>query len=113
MNRDAFVQMVEAMRDAGVEAPNSPEGEEFDPNGPADDGNAMGMPETDLTLAIDVSGHLEAKRAALRCHRSQISDTSFFLEMPDEVFAMAFGTEWFIEHDAQPPVRRGWIFEPT
>ena len=73
----------------------------------------MGTPEAELTLAVDVTAHLDAKRAAMRCHRSQIADTSFFLEMPDEVFAMAFGTEWFIEHDARPPVRRGWIFEPT
>jgi hypothetical protein len=30
--------------------------------------------------------------------------------LPDDAFAQAFGTEWFIEHDAQPPVRTGWIF---
>ncbi len=113
MNRDAFAQMIQAMRDAGVESPDGDDGDDFDPQGPADDGNPMGMPEADLTLAVDVSEHLAAKRAGIRCHRSQISDTSFFLEMPDEVFAMAFGTEWFIEHDAEPPVRRGWIFEPT
>ncbi len=112
MNRDAFVQMIQAMRDAGVEAPDGSDGD-FDPHGPADDGNPMGMLEADLTLAVDVTEHLAAKRAAIRCHRSQISDTSFFLEMPDEVFAMAFGTEWFIEHGVEPPVRRGWIFEPT
>jgi LmbE family N-acetylglucosaminyl deacetylase len=109
MNRDAFVQMIQAMRDAGVEAPDGSDGD-FDPHGPADDGNPMGMLEAELTLAVDVTEHLTAKRAAIRCHRSQISDTSFFLEMPDEVFAMAFGTEWFIEHGAEPPVRRGWIF---
>ena len=63
-----------------------------------------------LTLAVDVSAHLAAKRDAMRCHGSQIEDTSFFLQMPDEAFAMSFGTEWFIEHDAQPPFRTGWIF---
>jgi len=110
MNRDAFAQMVQVLRDAGVE---SPDGEEFDPNAPADDGNPIGMPEAELTLAVDVSEHLAAKRLAIQCHRSQVSDTSFFLEMPDEAFAMAFGTEWFIEHDAQPPIRQGWIFETT
>jgi LmbE family N-acetylglucosaminyl deacetylase len=112
MNRDAFAQMIQAMRDAGVEAPDGADGD-FDPHGPADDGNPMGMLEADLTLAVDVTEHLAAKRAGIRCHRSQISDTSFFLEMPDDVFALAFGTEWFIEHDARPPMRWGWIFEPT
>ncbi len=111
MNRDAFVQMIEAAREAGATL-GSPDGEqdEFDPTGPADDGNPMGTPEAELTLGIDVTDHLEAKRAAMRCHRSQIEDTSFFLQMPDEAFAASFGTEWFIEHDAQPPVRIGWIF---
>jgi hypothetical protein len=28
------------------------------------------------------------------------------------VFADAFGTEWYIEHDARPPVRDGWLFPP-
>jgi LmbE family N-acetylglucosaminyl deacetylase len=88
----------------------SPDDDEFDPTGPADDGNPMGMPEAELTLAVDVTGHLQAKRNAMRCHASQIVDTSFFLQMPDEAFASAFGTEWFIEHDRTPPVRAGWIF---
>jgi LmbE family N-acetylglucosaminyl deacetylase len=70
----------------------------------------MGMPEAELTLAVDVSAHLDAKREAMRCHRSQIEDTSFFLQLPDDAFAQAFGVEWFIEHDVQPPFRTGWIF---
>ena len=114
MNRDAFVRMIEAARAAGAPL-GSPDGEQdvdvdFDPNGPADDGNPMGTPESELTLAVDVSGYLDAKRQAMRCHRSQIEDTSFFLQMPDDVFAQSFGTEWFIEHDAKPPVRDGWLF---
>lgn len=113
MNRDAFVRMMEVVRDSGLDA-RGPDGEgadEFDPNGPADDGNPMGMPEAELTLAVDVTAHTDAKRAAMRCHRSQIEDTSFFLEMPDEAFAQAFGTEWFLEHGVEPPHRIGWLFE--
>jgi LmbE family N-acetylglucosaminyl deacetylase len=102
--------MIEAAREAGASMGSPGEQEEFDPNGPADDGNPMGTPEAELTLAVDVTGYLDAKRAAMRCHASQIEDTSFFLQMPDEAFAAAFGTEWFIEHDGQPPVREGWIF---
>ena len=111
MNRDAFVRMVELARESGapIGGPDS-EQDEFDPTGPADDGNPMGMPEAELTLSVDVSAHLDAKRNAMRCHASQIEDTSFFLQMPDEAFASAFGIEWFIEHDRKPPVRSGWIF---
>jgi LmbE family N-acetylglucosaminyl deacetylase len=115
MNRDAFVRLIEAARAAGVQVGN-PDGEqddldvEFDPMAPADDGNPMGMPEAELTLSVDVSAYLDVKREAMRCHRSQIEDTSFFLQMPDDVFAQSFGTEWYIEHDARPPVRNGWLF---
>jgi hypothetical protein len=31
--------------------------------------------------------------------------------MPDGAFVEAFGTEWFVEHDAEPPHRFGWIFD--
>jgi LmbE family N-acetylglucosaminyl deacetylase len=107
MNRDHIVRMVELARQAG----QSIGGDDFDPNAGADDGNPMGMPEAEITHAVDVTAHLGAKRRSLRCHRSQITDTSFFLEMPDEAFAHAFGTEWFIRKGAQPGLRPGWLFE--
>jgi LmbE family N-acetylglucosaminyl deacetylase len=108
MNRDAFVRAIEAAREHGA-VPTDGE-EEFDPSAPADDGNPMGMPESELTLAVDVTGYLDVKREAMRCHRSQIEDTSFFLQMSDDAFAVSFGVEWFIEHDVEPPLREGWIF---
>jgi LmbE family N-acetylglucosaminyl deacetylase len=113
MNRDAFVRMIEAVRESGAltQTPGGADVDDFDPNGPADDGNPMGMPEAEITLAVDVSDHIAVKRAAMRCHRSQIEDTSFFLEMPDEAFVQAFGVEWFIEHDGAPPHRVGWVFD--
>jgi LmbE family N-acetylglucosaminyl deacetylase len=113
VNRDAMAAMINAAKESGVEmgSPDADSDDEFDPSGPADDGNPFGEPESVLTLRVDVTERTVAKRAAMRCHRSQITDSSFFLEMPDEVFAMAFGVEWFIEHDRQPPHRDGWIFD--
>jgi hypothetical protein len=32
----------------------------------------------------------------MACHESQISPEDFFLAMPVEGFALAFGTEWYI-----------------
>lgn len=111
MNRDSFIRLLEAARaDGALAGDTDGEADEFDPNGPGDDGNPIGTPEAELTLAVDVSAYLETKRNAMRCHRSQIEDTSFFLQMPDEMFAASFGTEWFIEHDSDPPARVGWIF---
>lgn len=55
----------------------------------------LGLPEAELTTAVDVSAHLEVKRAAMVAHASQIGETSFFLAMPPLAFAAAFGTEWY------------------
>jgi LmbE family N-acetylglucosaminyl deacetylase len=105
MNRDAMIRFFEAARAAGDLD------EDFDPAGPADDGNPMGTPEDELTHAVDVSAYIHLKRESMRCHASQITDTSFFLQMPDEAFTMSFGTEWFIKHGAEPGLRTGWLFE--
>jgi LmbE family N-acetylglucosaminyl deacetylase len=105
INRDAMVRFFEAAREAGDVD------EDFDPTGPADDGNPMGTPEEELTHAVDVTPYIHLKRESMRCHASQITDTSFFLQMPDEAFGASFGTEWFIKHGAEPGVRTGWLFE--
>jgi LmbE family N-acetylglucosaminyl deacetylase len=87
----------------------NPGNEEFDPDQPADDGNPFGSTEDEITMAVDVSPYVETKRASIACHRSQITDSSFFLQMPPEVFAMAFGTEWFIEPGEPGGARPGWF----
>ncbi len=56
----------------------------------------FGSPEALITHAVDVSAAIERKRSAMQAHESQIAPDSFFLAMPDEAFAGAFGTEWFI-----------------
>jgi LmbE family N-acetylglucosaminyl deacetylase len=108
MNRDHIVRMVEMARQAGTPMGGD---EEFDPNTAADDGNPLGTAEAELTHAVDVTAYLHAKRESLRAHRSQITDTSFFLEMPEEAFSSTFGTEWFILKGAKPGLRPGWLFE--
>ncbi|MBO0777073.1 MAG: PIG-L family deacetylase [Actinobacteria bacterium] len=62
----------------------------------------FGKPESMITAAVDVTAYLADKRRAMRAHASQISEQSFFLALPDEAFAQAFGTEWFIR-DGQGP----------
>ncbi len=58
----------------------------------------------ELTHAIDVQQFLPAKRASMEAHASQTTgdgDTprslAAFLALPPEYYAMAFGTEWFVE----------------
>ncbi len=112
INRDRVVTMMQQAIEAGMLTPQvGDDGEPFDPAGPADDGNPFGMPEAELTLEVDVSGFVAQKRAAIACHRSQISDQSFFLEMPEEAFGVMFGVESYIERGVEPPMRQGWLFD--
>ena len=51
----------------------------------------------------------------MSCHACQISPDHFFLAMPDERFAHAFGTEWFIGPDGVTAPVGGalaGVFEP-
>ena len=79
--------------------PNAPD--DFDPNGPADDGNPFGTAEAEhQPRRRRVGVHPTLKRQALAAHASQVTDIGMFLAMPDEVFDRFFGTEWFIEPGA-------------
>jgi LmbE family N-acetylglucosaminyl deacetylase len=60
----------------------------------------FGSPEALITHAVDVHEVMDVKRRSMVAHASQIAPDSFFLAMPDNVFRMAFGTEWFIALDA-------------
>jgi LmbE family N-acetylglucosaminyl deacetylase len=62
----------------------------------------MGEPGSRISTEVDVTPWLEAKRGAMRAHRSQIGDDSFFLAMPDDVFERVWGREWYIQ--VTPPV---------
>jgi LmbE family N-acetylglucosaminyl deacetylase len=57
----------------------------------------MGSPEALITHGVDVTSVVEAKRRAMVAHRSQIGDDSWFLKLPDDIFAVAFGHEWFVD----------------
>jgi LmbE family N-acetylglucosaminyl deacetylase len=108
VNRDALTRLMAAV---AVEGADGAGPADFDPEAPADDGNPFGTPEAELTLEVDVLAHVAAKRQAIACHRSQVSDSDFFLSMDDEQFAAAFGHEWFIEQGRVPGMRRGWFFD--
>jgi len=107
MNRDQLRRGIEAARASGL----LPDGEGFDVDGPADDGNPMGSLESEINIAVDVAQFASLKRAAMKCHASQVTDTSFFMSMDEERFAQAFGIEWFIIPGDSSPMRDGWLFE--
>ncbi len=70
----------------------------------------LGVEEALLTTAVDVREFVDTKREAMRAHASQINDESFFLKMPEDVFAEAFGTEWFILRGAPAGIHEYDLF---
>jgi LmbE family N-acetylglucosaminyl deacetylase len=90
INRDRVRDLMGRAEELGVEPPNG---------GP--DVDTFGEPESRITAAVDVSGFLVEKKDAMRAHASQIAESSFFLSMPDEIFELVWGTEWYIRlpHD--------------
>jgi len=96
MNRDAILRSIREASDMFDDMDEA--------DRPAIDENTdMGSPEEIITHALDISEYVGTKRDAMRAHASQIAETDFFLAMPDEAFASAFGTEWFIAHGKRRP----------
>ena len=62
----------------------------------------LGVRASRITTAVDVSGFLDRKRRAMEVHASQIADTSFFLQLPDDIFSLVWGTEWYIHVGTEP-----------
>jgi LmbE family N-acetylglucosaminyl deacetylase len=63
----------------------------------------------EITHAIDVTSFLGPKRASMEAHVSQATSAAgttrtlaLFLALDPELFALAFGTEWFIDRSARP-----------
>ena len=83
--------------------------------GPDDDlegADTMGEPAARITTELDVTPWIGAKRDAMRAHASQIAEDSFFLAMPEDLFARVWGQEWFIRVRPEPSGLGGGTREP-
>jgi LmbE family N-acetylglucosaminyl deacetylase len=102
MNRTSIVEGIMAQVESGAIDLDDWDGP--DPTDP--DRSDFGSPEEIITHGVDVAAHVDTKRRAMAAHASQIGTDHFFMNMDDDMFAMAMGTEWFIEHgvvrDGQP-----------
>jgi LmbE family N-acetylglucosaminyl deacetylase len=93
MNRDQIARLMAEQS----EPPEGMAGADFDERQAAATAADFGSPEALITHRVDVRAFLEQKRQSMEAHASQIAESSFFLAMPAETFAGAFGQEWFIE----------------
>lgn len=100
VNRDVLYLGLQIVKNMGFEIPP-----EFDPA----ELDTWFSPADAVTHTVDVSAHLAAKRASMAAHATQttsaVSTTrtlARILELPDDLYGLAFGTEWFIEHGRSP-----------
>jgi len=55
----------------------------------------QGTPDELITTKIDVSDFVDRKRAAFAAHVSQNDPNSWFANMADQIYRLAFGTEYY------------------
>jgi LmbE family N-acetylglucosaminyl deacetylase len=82
---EEFYNLAEELRKRGVDMGEAPGGNE----------NLASLPRLQANCAIDVSAQYERKRRALLAHRTQISDTEVFANLPEDLAMHFFGREWF------------------
>jgi LmbE family N-acetylglucosaminyl deacetylase len=70
----------------------------------------LGVPSELVTTTVDVTGYIDQKRAAMAAHASQISETSFFLALPPDVYPLVWGVESFSLRGAPMGTKEDWIF---
>ena len=99
--RSSAAQFMQRLRAAGIEPPW---GEE---DAPPD----FGVPDERITTVVDVSAYIDVKRAALEAHRTQMGPDQFFLRLPADLFAEAFGRESFQRVAGPGPEREMDLFE--
>jgi len=109
IDRELMRTGIELARSLGYEVPADFRPETFD---------LWYTPAGSITHAVDVSAHLEQKKAAMRAHASQATAADpaagrtleLFLALPDDYYALAFGTEWFVQAGRPTQPRADDIF---
>jgi N-acetyl-1-D-myo-inositol-2-amino-2-deoxy-alpha-D-glucopyranoside deacetylase len=56
----------------------------------------FGRTDDEITTRVDVSDHLEAKRASMDCHKTQRQDLGWLLDLPHDLADRALATEHFV-----------------
>ena len=71
----------------------------------------MGKPENEITHRVDAVDFTPQKRASMRAHASQMGPDHFLLAMPEPMFAMGLGTEFYIVDPPVNPAAAPAVFE--
>ena len=111
IDREFLSGGIELARSIGVEVPDG-----FVP----DDLSSWYTPNAEITHVVDVSGVIDARRASMAAHATQttgaidsVRTLAVFLGLPPEIFALAFGSEWYVAATGSLPADLAELFAPT
>ena len=131
-HRDAWIGLMREMKERGIALPwnmddavGSPPADELNPTNAAALGQVsealeddappsweedFGRSDAEITTRVNVSGHLDAKRRSMDCHKTQRQDLGWLLDLPPDLADRAIATEYFVLRwldgaDAPPGVR--------
>jgi LmbE family N-acetylglucosaminyl deacetylase len=77
---------------------------------PEPDAATFGKPETEITHRVDVVDVADRKRASMRCHASQMGPDHPLLAMPEPMFLVGLGVEFYIVHPTPSPAAAPDVF---
>ena len=119
-HRDAWFGLMTEMKERGIPLPwgmdavaDAPPPDELNPTDAAALGQvtesvesggdadasweeSFGRADEEVTTRVDVSAHLDAKRASMDCHRTQRQDLGWLLELPADLADRATSTEYYV-----------------
>ena len=100
-NRDRWAAINEELKERGIKLPWDRDEESSDEAGaeaaaPDEEERPFGVPEADITALVDVAPWASIKKAAMACHRTQLQDFGWLLELPDDVAERMLSQESFM-----------------
>ena len=98
--RERWMELMTTMKERGIALPWDLD-ETVAPSGDGPDAGSgetadFGRSDAEVTTRVDVSGHLDAKRRSMDCHKTQRQDLGWLLDLPDDLAAKAIDTEYYV-----------------
>ena len=111
--RERWGELIGAMTERGIPFPwggDAAEASEAVGAEPDD----FGRPDDEVTTRVDVRPYIEQKRRSMDCHRTQRQDMGWLLDLPEDLWEMALGTEtyvlrWLDAAEVPSTFREDWL----
>jgi N-acetyl-1-D-myo-inositol-2-amino-2-deoxy-alpha-D-glucopyranoside deacetylase len=90
--RERWSELMAVMKGRGIALPWNRDDEEAEDSADTE----FGRSDAEVTTRVDVSGHLDAKRRSMDCHKTQRQDLGWLLDLPEDLADQAIDTEYYV-----------------